>query len=334
MEKKEILLLLVDTDKDYFILTREMLREIENADFHLEWAESYERAIEKIKQKRFDAYLFDFKLGDRSGLDLLQETVVIDEKTPVVMLTSNGDLDLDTRAMRAGATDYLNKRHLKPELLERTIRYAIQNKRLLYERNVLLKEVNHRIKNNFQLVSSILQLESAGISDPQALQILDDCRYRLRTIAILHEKLYMADDLTEVNAGGYIRDILADLFKSFVSGSQNIEYKLETDHVTLSIRKLLPCGIIVNELVSNALKYAFPPGNEEGPLISVALREEAGTVHLTVSDNGTGFPRDLDIRKTDSLGLKLVTILSEEQLEGRLTLEREKGTLFHIQFKK
>ncbi|MCP5054071.1 MAG: response regulator [bacterium] len=334
VKKKNIRLLLVDDDEDYFILTREMLKEIETTRLQLEWAETFEDAIEKIKEKQFDVYLFDYDLGKRNGIDLLKELAVIDNKTPVIMLTGKGDHEIDTAAMKAGASDYINKRHLKPELLERSVRYVIEHKRLLNERVLLLKEINHRVKNNFQLISSILQLESESMSDSGALKILDDCRYRINTISILHEKLYMSDNLVEVSAAGYIRSILEDLFQSFVLQSHDINYQLEAEDVAIGIKQMIHCGIIVNELVSNALKYAFPTGWKGEPVVSIKLALTGKTVNLTVSDNGAGMPVDFNVHQSDSMGLRLVYILSEGQLGGTVTLEREKGTAFHIRFKK
>jgi two-component sensor histidine kinase len=332
INNKTIKLLLVDDDEDYFILAREILKEIDNTNYVLEWAETYEDAIKMIQMNKYDAYLFDYNLGQRSGIDLLEDTVIIDSKTPVIMLTGKGDIDIDTQAMRAGATDYLNKRHLKPELLERSIRYAIQNKGLLNERDILLQEINHRVKNNFQLISSIMQLEAGNINDREAQEVLDDCRGRLNTIALLHEKLYIANNAMALDAGDYIEGIVADLFRSYVTSTRKIEYSFKSNDVEISIKQLIHIGIIVNELVSNALKHAFNQDTEEKPHISVSLQEVEGIVHIRVIDNGIGIPASLDIRHTQSMGLNLVTILAEEQLEGELNVLREKGTTFHITF--
>jgi two-component sensor histidine kinase len=328
---KNIKLLLVDDDEDYFILARELLKEIDNADYSLDWAETYEEAVKMIQANKYDAYLFDYNLGQRSGIDLLEDTVTIDSKTPVIMLTGKGDFDIDTQAMRAGAIDYLNKRHLKPELLERSIRYAIQNKRLLNERDILLTEINHRVKNNFQLISSIMQLEAGNINDREAQEVLDDCRYRLNTIALLHEKLYIANNNMALDAGEYIEGILADLFKSYTTSNQNIRYNCQCNNIAISIRQLIHIGIIVNELVSNSLKHAFNPKIIE-PQIELLLEEKGKGLHLCVADNGIGLPDSMDIRKTESMGLNLVAILAEQQLEGQIEISKEKGTTFHIHF--
>ena len=334
VSKNKLRLLLVDDDEDYFILTREMLKEIENTSYYLDWAETYEQALEKISTLRFNAFLFDYNLGKQDGIDLLGESTVIDSKTPVIMLTGKGDLEIDQTAMEAGAADYLNKKHLKPDILERSIRYAIKHKRVLNERELLLREVDHRVKNSFQLVSSILQLETEKLSDKEAIRVLDDCRSRLNIIAILHEKLYLSDNLLEVDAGGYINGILDDWFRSFVTPSLSVRYKLKTGGVIMAIKQLIHLGIIVNELVSNAIKYAFPENFKQERLISISLFEESGTVDLTVADNGKGIPDDFDVYKSKSMGLKLVTILTEEQLGGRLTFKRDNGTKVNIRFKK
>ncbi len=324
----------MDEDEDYYILNREMIKEIETTWYNLEWASNYEDALEKIRQKRFHAYLFDYDLGQHTGIELLAESMVIDGKTPVIMLTDRDDYHTDTDAMNAGASDYLNKKHLKPEIMERSIRYSIQNRRLLYERDVLIKEIDHRVKNSFQIISSILNLEINQMEDNKARCILQDCRCRLNTLSILHEKMYQADNLAEIDTNGYFRTIFEDIMYSLVSASQAIGYHIQVDDVKIIPRQLMHCGILFNELVSNAVKYAFLPPWQGVPFITATVTEDQGFVHLCVADNGVGISPDFDIRRTSSLGLKLVTILAEEQLRGQLTLDREKGTAFHIRFKK
>jgi len=311
-----------------------MLKEIDNVSYKLEWAETFEEAVQKIGNNRYDAFLFDFNLGKRDGIDLLREPLVSMGKTPVIMLTGRGDLYIDKSAMKAGAADYLNKKHLKPEILERTIRYAIQHKRVLNERELLLKEVNHRVKNNFQLVSSLLQLEAENLSDSTAVRVLEDCRNRILTIALLHEKLYMSDNLVEIDAGGYFDSILKDLINSFSTPQRTVRYYVQSEDVVMAIKQLIHCGIIVNELVSNALKYAFPQKWKGDPAVSVTVAESEGDVTITIADNGVGIPDEFDALRSESMGMKLVSILVYEQLEGEVLFYRQNGTTATVRFKK
>jgi two-component sensor histidine kinase len=335
MELNHIInLLLVDEDNDYYILTREMIKEIETTQYNLEWAANYDEALQKIKQKRFHAYLFDYDLGQHTGIQLLAEATLWDRKTPVIILTNHDDYLNDTLAMNAGASDFLNKKYLKPDIMERSIRYSIQNRRLLYERDILIKEIDHRVKNSFQIISSILNLEIGQLKDEKARHILQDCRCRLNTLATLHEKMYQADNLTEIDTTGYFGIILKDIMYSLVSPERPIDCRFQVDDVKILPRQLMHCGLLFNELVSNAVKYAFPTSWQGTPMITVTLKEEQGLVFLCVADNGIGFPAHLDIHQTLTLGLKLVTILAEEQLRGQLTLDCKNGTTFCIRFKK
>ena len=204
-----------------------------------------------------------------------------------------------------------------------------QIKAALQEKEVLLREIHHRVKNNLQIISSLLNLQSKHIKDDHALNLLRDSQNRVQSMALIHQKLYDSHDLVLIDFAEYLRGLASALFSSYGLGSQEISLKLSVDNVRLDINTAVPCGLIINELISNSLKHAFLKSQGE---ISVDLHPEVDySVALTVSDNGRGFPEDLDFRNTDSLGLQLVNTLTK-QLGGTIELDRRTGTAFKLKF--
>lgn len=200
--------------------------------------------------------------------------------------------------------------------------------RSLLEKEVLLKEIHHRVKNNLQVISSLLSMQSARISDDLALKMFQDSRDRVRTMAIIHEKLYQSENLSKVDFADYIRTMVQEL-KTLYRAGDRIEVRYEIEEVLMGIDKAVPCGLIVNELLTNSLKYAFD-GREQGR-IRIALKGEPGRISLELADDGIGLPAEIDPAHTDTLGLQLVWILAS-QIEAEVELVRENGTLFRILF--
>ena len=198
----------------------------------------------------------------------------------------------------------------------------------LREKEVLLKEIHHRVKNNLQIISSLLNLQSRTIKGKKALEKFKESQNRVKSMALIHEKLYQSKDLDRVNFAEYIRSLLSYLFNSYGVGSR-VKLRIEIGNVFMNIDKAIPCGLIINEIVSNSLKYAFPEGN--GGEINVNCKEDEGIYRLTISNDGIPFPQNVDFRKTKSLGLQLVCALVE-QLRGTVELDRTGGTEFRITF--
>jgi PAS domain S-box-containing protein len=200
----------------------------------------------------------------------------------------------------------------------------------LKDKEVLLKEIHHRVKNNLQIISSLLNLQSGYIKDEQTLEILHQCENRVASMALIHEQLYQSTDLARIDFSNYIQNLAANLFSSYAFRADAITLKVNVDNVFLGVDAAVPCGLIINELVSNSLKYAFPSGKEGE--IRIEIHAEKGShLVLSVCDNGIGFPKDLDIKNTESLGLQIVTALTN-QLAGTIELNRNKGTEFKIKF--
>ena len=202
----------------------------------------------------------------------------------------------------------------------------------LKEKEVLLREIHHRSKNNMQVMISLLKIQCANIEDKQVAEMFKESRDRIRSMALVHEKLYQSKGLADVDFKGYVKSLVSSIFSSYGANAAGITPITETDDVSIGLETAIPCGLIINELVSNSLKYAFP-GNKKGE-IRVALRSfDEDALVLEVGDNGIGMPEDLDFRNTASMGLHLVNILSEDQLHGKIELDRAGGTTFRIRFK-
>jgi two-component sensor histidine kinase len=205
-----------------------------------------------------------------------------------------------------------------------------QLKGSLREKETLLKEIHHRVKNNLQVISSMLHLQSARAVDREILTALKESQNRVDTMALIHEKLYHSKDLTVIPMAGYIRDLITNLYISFGISDEAIKAVIHVAEVSFNISTAIPCGLIINELVTNCLKHAFPAGRKGEIMLSLQPRPE-GAYELIVRDNGVGFPENADFRDTESLGLKLVVSLSD-QLDGTIELNRTGGSAFTIRF--
>ncbi len=218
---------------------------------------------------------------------------------------------------------------LQREISER--RRAEEQVRIsLQEKEVLLKEIHHRVKNNLQVISSLLNLQSHYVNEQQALESFQDSQHRIRSMALIHEKLYQSESLAQIDFAEYIRDLTAYLFQAQGAHTRHLTLNVQADEVLLSLDTAIPCGLLLNELVSNALQHAFPDGRPGEIRIELNLCHNS-QVTLTVGDNGIGFPAALDFQNTTSLGLQLVNTLVD-QLEGAIQLDRSHGTKFLITF--
>ena len=200
----------------------------------------------------------------------------------------------------------------------------------LKEKEILLKEVHHRVKNNMQVISSILNLQSSYVKDNYALNLLKECQNRVKSMAFIHESLYQTKNFESVNFSEYVTTLTKNLIHTYSVNTQKIKLILTLDKLYLNLDTSIPCGLIINEIISNSLKYAFPDSRDG--IIFVNLRVNRNKVTIEAGDNGIGIPADFDIKQTQTLGLQLVDTLIE-QINGSLVLDRTKGTKFIIDFK-
>ena len=239
------------------------------------------------------------------------------------------------RTMSLSARVLQQKRGSDPLVLL-AIEDITPRKRLAETSSTLLKEIHHRVKNNLQLVSSLLSLQSRYIQDPKALEAFKDSEDRVRSMALIHEKMYEFKQIGKISFKEYISDLVNHLFKLHTADSKKVKLVVEVEEVYLNMDLAMPCSLIANELLSNALKYAFPDdrrGRIEIHLKKVisSKNQPAGTFVLLIKDNGVGFPADIDLKNTHSMGMQIVTSLTR-QLNGEIKVDRKGGTAFRIAF--
>jgi len=200
----------------------------------------------------------------------------------------------------------------------------------LREKEALLKEIHHRVKNNLQVVSSLLGLQSRGVQNLELRKMFQESQDRVHSMALLHESLYQSQSLSQIDFPAYIRQLAAHLFQSYGVSAERIHLRTDLDKLYLGLDAAVPCGLIINELISNSLKYAFPDGRDGEVRISLHQHTD-GTARLVVADNGVGLKADVDWANTKSLGLRLVRSLAE-QLGATVEVHTNTGTEVKLAF--
>jgi PAS domain S-box-containing protein len=238
---------------------------------------------------------------------------------------------INAAAVRADSGEIL---YYQGGMIDITERKLAQERILasLREKEMLLKEIHHRVKNNLQIVSSLLNLQIAHIDDKKLIPLFRESQNRVRTMALIHEKLYRSDNLAYIDFGAYLRDLANSLFRSYHSNVPGVRLNIDAEPITFGIDTAVPCGLLLNELISNALKYAFPDGRKGTVRIEFHQNDEK-TCTLIVADTGVGLPDDFDIQQTETLGMELIRSLTK-QLDGTLDVGNDGGARFAITFKR
>jgi PAS domain S-box-containing protein len=219
---------------------------------------------------------------------------------------------------------------LNIDLEERVLRRTSELSRTLKEREVLLQEVHHRVKNNLQVISSLINMQVRQVTDAPTRRALDECKTRVEAIALIHEKLYQSQDYARIPFSEYARTLVMSIFRTMGVVQDAVTMTIDIDALSLAVDKAIPCGLILNELITNALKHAFPDGQRGS--IQVTLRAASfGEVTLSVADDGVGLHASFEVGAAKSLGMELVATLVE-QLDGRLEIVRRGGTTFRVTF--
>ena len=203
-----------------------------------------------------------------------------------------------------------------------------QLKASLREKEILLKEIHHRVKNNLQVISSLISLQAEELKDPAARAAFRESRQRVRSMALIHENLYQSENLASIRIRDYIETVTKEMRRSFKSNEISID--VDVEEILLGIDVAVPCGLIINELLTNALKHAFP-GERAGKVTLHLHRSSPHAVRLVVEDDGVGFPEGVDFRSLTSMGMTLVLSLTQ-QIDGAIGLERADGTRFVLDF--
>lgn len=199
----------------------------------------------------------------------------------------------------------------------------------LKEKDVLLKEIHHRVKNNLQIIISLLNLQTGYIKDEVTLKAVKDGQSRVRSMALVHEKFYQSDELSEIDLADYIEKLCHFIYQSYGDKTDRVRLHISGDKIALDMDTAMPCGLLVNEIVSNSYKYAFP--NQEKGTIQIDFKKIDNKIILFIKDNGVGFPEEYDLERGESLGMQLIQALTS-QLDGELVVSRENGTSFKISF--
>lgn len=200
----------------------------------------------------------------------------------------------------------------------------------LEEKEILLREIHHRIKNNMQIIISLLRLQSQNIEEKYRETFIDS-QNKIYAMSLIHEKLYQSTNIAQINFKEYIEGIISNIVESYGS-KKKIKIEINVENIPIKIDQAMPSGLIINELITNSFKYAFPDGRH-GKIQITAKLIDNNMINLSISDDGIGIPKDFNIKNTDTLGLELVTSLAEVQLHGEILLNRDNGTHFQINFR-
>jgi signal transduction histidine kinase len=288
-------------------------------------------ALEAVRRRVPDLVLADVMMPGLDGFELLARLRgdPVTREIPVILLSARAGEESRVEGMEAGADDYLVKPFSARELLARVgthLRLARARAEVLAQRETLLRELHHRVKNNLEVIDSLLQLQAGALPDPRLRAALAETSTRVHAIAEIHRLLHGAGDFARVDMKAYAEALSASLIAIFAVAPERVRVSVDAQPVRLDLLRAVPAGLILNELFSNALKHAFP--GDRGGAISVGLAVEAGRVELAVRDDGVGLPEPLP---SGTLGLKLVRVLVE-QLGGTVVLESAAGTTVRVRF--
>ena len=348
-------ILLVDDQPSQLLSHAAILRELGE---RLVTARSGREALRKLMDEDFAVILLDVNMPDMDGFEtagLIHQHPRF-ERTPIVFVTAAQASTFDRlKGYRLGAVDYvevpvvpeilrskvavfvdLNRQRrdlqrlndaLQAEIAQR--RSAEEAVRHAREKEVLLQEIHHRVKNNLQIITSLLRMQSRVVQDPAFSDALLECQNRVAAMALIHDKLYRARDLARVSFPEYVRDLTNNILTSYTLPASCVRVNLDVDDLSLSLDSAVPCGLILNELMSNCLKHAFPLGHSG--TVHVGFHAAGDQLCLVVRDDGIGMPADVDLERTNSLGWRLIRALVQ-QLGGFVQCHTAGGTVVELRF--
>lgn len=344
------ILILEDVEYDAELTEREMRREgINFSSLRVETENDFITGLEDFKP---DVILADHSLPNFDGITALEITEERYPQVPFIFVSGKIGDEFAVEMLKKGAKDYVFKNNLKKlvpavkrALTERNELLELKNSKkelqeALKEKEMLIKEIHHRVKNNLMIISGLLELQSNYINDKKDFDFFIESKKRADSMALIHERLYQSTELKKIDFKDYIDSLATDLFNTYAINPDKIELIVNAENILLDINMAIPLGLIINELLTNSLKYAFPVGygsrlaNEainNGNFISVDFSKNDGELTLVVKDNGIGFPQDLDYKNTDSMGLELVNNLTK-QIDGVIEFNNSNGTEFKILF--
>ena len=354
-EMQNNILIVDDTPENLTVLSRML----EAHGYQVRPAVNGQVALKAISRTLPDVILLDIIMPGMNGYELCRR-LKADKQTreiPIVFMSALDEVMDKVKAFAAGGVDYITKPFHAEEVLARVHthlalrnmqrRLQTQNIRLqqevttrqqmetkiktsLEEKGLLLQELHHRTESSMNVICSMLRLQSSGMRDQNVVQMFKDLETRVRTIALVHQRLYQTENLSHVDLKDYIYDLGILLYKNYKTNATKVELKPELESAYVSIDSAILCGLLLNELLSNSLKHAFPE-NMTGEINLTLHPLDSGEVELRVKDNGIGLPKGFDAKK-DGIGLQLVRALEQSSLQGSVNYNTGNGTEWIIRF--
>jgi len=328
--------LLVDDNLQNLVVLESIL---EAPQYRLIRAQNANQALEALLAQEIAAIVLDVEMPEMSGLELarLIKGRKKTEHIPILFLTAHSRADEDIlMGYGVGAVDYLTK-PVNAQILKSKVAVFAELFRTtqalataLREKETLLKEIHHRVKNNLQIISSFLDLQAGRSQDPGARAVLAESQGRVRIMALVHQLLYERNDFSRVELGEYLERLTQVGRNAYPVDPDRIGFKFDLAEVHLDLERVIPCALLVNELVTNAYKHAFPGGRAGAIGLSLKAHGDREAV-LTVRDDGVGLPPGFDINAATSLGLQLVPLFAD-QMHGSLRVEPGPGACFELRF--
>lgn len=293
--------------------------------------------VDALNRETWDIILADYSLPGFDGISALNLAAQQRPDIPFIFVTGSLGEERAVETLRNGATDYVVKNRL--DLLSQAVSRAVREsentraklaaerklERSLHEKELLLQEVHHRVNNNLQVICSLLTMQADAVSEPALASALLESQRRVHSMAMIHSMLYASSDLKEINFAAYAELLAGEVASSYGRDASRIQLVFKLEPVFFAIDRAIPCGLILNELLSNAFKYAFPDGNSGE--IAVSLSERGNVVRIAVEDTGVGMPEPREPRKRKSLGMTIVQTLTR-QLGGRMEITSDCGSHF------
>jgi two-component sensor histidine kinase len=378
MEQQKILLL----DDDRFVLSG-LGKELDRSGFSVTTVETGDEAVNLIARERFDGYIIDLVLDGTDGIEVVKRIKADDGEGVIFILTGYGDMDSAIEALRLGVDDYLQKPYDPAELCgrlsyrlerqktenlmlqEKVRRLEAESERSRHEYETKLREIHHRVKNNFSLISALLNLQQSSVHHPADQFILKELNERINAFSLIHQMMYENSEYSEINIHSYLQELAARIIQGMAPSTIRVSSRFRIDPVLLPTEKALPLGLITTELVMNALEHGFgvmdlpayhgeaetsavgtsqAPEGPKDPALSVTFtrsstpaseqtsEQDDPMYSLTVFNTGSPFPEALDIESAQSMGFQIVNSLTI-QLGGTITVRRtEEGTEIEISF--
>lgn len=335
--------------EDDVLVRRSVAAYLEDCGYRVTEAGDGHDGVEIFRHRDVDLVITDLRMPGMHGLDVLSTLRQEAEEVPVLVVSGTGVLGDVVEALRRGAWDYLTKPIVEMGVLEHAVTRALERARLLREhrhyqerleaevvrrtqqlenlveeKTVLLQEVHHRVKNNLQVISSLLQIKARATEAPEVRRFFSECCQRIRSMALIHDALYQTADFARIDFGSYLQRLVVDVVQSYGVMAEGVVPRVEAEPLAVGMDLAVPCALIVHELLSNCLKYAFPPG--QGGVVVVSLRSGGGgQAELVVRDDGVGLSEKDVGGGRESLGLQIVQLLVQ-QISGTLECHSGHGT--------